>query len=110
MSENAAPGIAGGASKLAFDAQQLVILGQPVRARERACLDLPAVGRDCEIGDGRILGFARAVGHDGGIGCAMRHFSGIFGALLHKLGSERGSPFPGRIYPTATVTGMPSAV
>jgi hypothetical protein len=31
-------------------------------------------------------------------------------ALLHKLGFERGSPFPGRTYPTATVTGMPSAV
>lgn len=31
-------------------------------------------------------------------------------ALLHKSGSERISPFPGRTYPTATVTGMPSAV
>ena len=32
------------------------------------------------------------------------------GALLHKSGAERSSPFPGRTYPTATVTGMPSAV
>ena len=31
-------------------------------------------------------------------------------ALLHKSGAERSSPFPGRTYPTATVTGMPSAV
>ena len=31
-------------------------------------------------------------------------------ALLHKSGFERGSPFPGRTYPTATVTGTPSAV
>ena len=31
-------------------------------------------------------------------------------ALLHKSGFERGFPFPGRTYPTATVTGMPSAV
>jgi DNA-binding MurR/RpiR family transcriptional regulator len=32
------------------------------------------------------------------------------GALLHKSAERRGSPFPGRTYPTASVTGMPSAV
>ena len=31
-------------------------------------------------------------------------------ALLHESGDGRGSPFPGRTYPTASVTGMPSAV
>ena len=31
-------------------------------------------------------------------------------ALLHKSAECRGSPFPGRTYPTASVTGMPSAV
>ena len=31
-------------------------------------------------------------------------------ALLHKFGSERTSPFPGRTYPTGSVTGMPRAV
>ena len=31
-------------------------------------------------------------------------------ALLHKSRSERTSPFPGRTYPTAFVTGMPRAV
>lgn len=31
-------------------------------------------------------------------------------ALLHKSGSDRSSPFPGRTYPTETVTGIPSAV
>lgn len=31
-------------------------------------------------------------------------------ALLHKSGFVRGSPFPGRTYPTGTVTGMPRAV
>ncbi|MEQ5872857.1 transposase [Sagittula sp. NFXS13] len=30
--------------------------------------------------------------------------------LLHKAVAERTSPFPGRIYPTAFVTGMPRAV
>ena len=32
------------------------------------------------------------------------------GALLHKSAERRVSPFPGRTYPTASVTGMPSAV
>jgi hypothetical protein len=31
-------------------------------------------------------------------------------ALLHKSGPDRRSPFPGRIYPTASVIGIPSAV
>ncbi|KZY52572.1 hypothetical protein A3734_18490 [Sulfitobacter sp. HI0054] len=31
-------------------------------------------------------------------------------ALLHKASDVRGSPFPGRIHPTVSVTGMPSAV
>ena len=31
-------------------------------------------------------------------------------ALLHKSAERRVSPFPGRTYPTASVTGMPSAV
>jgi hypothetical protein len=30
-------------------------------------------------------------------------------ALLHKSAEGRPSPFPGRIYSTASVTGMPSA-
>ncbi len=31
-------------------------------------------------------------------------------ALLHKSGSARGSPLPGRTYPAAAVTGIPMAV
>ncbi len=34
----------------------------------------------------------------------------IRSALLHKASDGRGSPFPGRIHPTVSVTGMPSAV
>ncbi|WP_416348443.1 type II toxin-antitoxin system HigB family toxin [Gemmobacter sp.] len=34
----------------------------------------------------------------------------ICGALLHKSGDGQGSPFPGQTHPTASVTGMPSAV
>ncbi|WGR59778.1 hypothetical protein E3U26_03180 [Paracoccus ferrooxidans] len=31
-------------------------------------------------------------------------------ALLHNSGDGRGYPLPGQTYPTASVTGMPSAV
>ena len=34
----------------------------------------------------------------------------VEGTLLHKSADGRGSPFPGQTYPTASVTGMPSAV
>src|SRR5712691_8081065 len=43
-------------SQLLLDPQQLVVLRDAVGARERAGLDLPAIGRDREVGDGRILG------------------------------------------------------
>jgi hypothetical protein len=48
-----------------LDADQLVVLGQPVGARQRAGLDLPAIGGHGEVGDGGVLGLAGAVGHDG---------------------------------------------
>jgi hypothetical protein len=35
---------------------------------------------------------------------------GLSGALLRKSPDGRGSPFPGQTHPTASVTGMPSAV
>ena len=38
------------------------------------------------------------------------HYSTADPALLHKSAERRGSPFPGQTYPTASVTGMPSAV
>src|SRR5262249_27965086 len=55
------PSIACGGAELLLDADELVVLGEAVGARERAGLDLPAIGRDGEIGDRRILGLARAV-------------------------------------------------
>ncbi len=42
------------------DGVQLVVLRDPVATRRRAGLDLARVGRDREIGDERILGFARS--------------------------------------------------
>src|SRR4051794_22970315 len=51
-----------GAERL-FDAQQLVVLGHAVRARRRPGLDLGAARGDREVGDGLVLGLARAVRH-----------------------------------------------
>jgi hypothetical protein len=39
-------------AQLFLDADQLVVFGEPVGARQRAGLDLAAIGRDGEIGDG----------------------------------------------------------
>ena len=41
--------------------------------------------------------------------CMAQHLS-LAGALLHKAPDVRGSPFPGGIHPTVSVTGMPSVV
>src|SRR5690349_11008292 len=49
------------AAQLAFDAQQLVVLGDAVRTRHGTRLDLAGRGRDRDVGDGRVLGLARAM-------------------------------------------------
>src|SRR5690606_14077748 len=59
-------------AELFFDPDQLVVLGEPVGASERAGLDLTAIGGDGEVGDRCVLGFARAVAHHRRIACAMR--------------------------------------
>ena len=51
-------------AELEADAEELVVLGDAVRARQAARLDLPRVGRDREVGDERVLGLARAVADD----------------------------------------------
>src|SRR3712207_4062371 len=58
--ENGAPGVARGRAELLLDADELVVLGQAVGAAEGSGLDLTAVGRHREVGDGGVLGFAGA--------------------------------------------------
>src|SRR4051794_38592176 len=62
--EHGAPGVLGVAAERLLDAQHLVLLGPPVRARRRAGFDLAAAGGHREVGDRRVLGLARAVAHD----------------------------------------------
>ena len=63
-------GVAGARAELLLDPQQLVVLGDPVRARRRARLDLAGVRRDREVGDRRVLGLAGAVRDHGA--CSRR--------------------------------------
>src|SRR3954453_17071237 len=60
-------------AELLLDAQQLVVLGGAVGARERAGLDLPAIGGDGEIGDGGIFRLAGTGGHHGGVAGLVGH-------------------------------------
>ena len=55
-----------GAAQVFFDAQQLIVFGDPIGARKRAGLDLAGVGGDGQVGDERIFGFAGAMRDDRG--------------------------------------------
>src|SRR3546814_19322329 len=54
--ENRGSGIARHVAELFLDADQLVVFGEPVRAREAAGLDLSAIGRDRERSAERRVG------------------------------------------------------
>src|SRR5438093_7542788 len=65
--EGVAARITGGSAQLELDLHEPVVFGVALAPRERSGLDLPAAERDAQIGDGRVLGLARAVGDDGGV-------------------------------------------
>ena len=73
------PAVRGGLAEHRLDAQQLVVLGDSVGAGRRAGLDLAAVGGDGEVGDGDVLGLARAVRHDRRVGVAGGELDGVEG-------------------------------
>src|SRR6266542_4396702 len=54
-------------AELGRDAKKLVVLRDPVAARQASRLDLARVRRDGEVGDEGVFGFARAVRDDGAI-------------------------------------------
>src|SRR5581483_1595798 len=59
-------------AELALDPQQLVVLGDAVRARRRPRLDLAGAERDREVGDRRVLRLPRAMRHHGRIAVRLR--------------------------------------
>src|SRR5690606_37119807 len=66
-------GISSHTAQLLLDAQQLVVLGDPVTTAGAAGLDHAAVQRHGQIGDGAVLGLPAAVAHDAGVTRPVRH-------------------------------------
>ena len=71
--ERVAARVAGDVAQVFLDAQQLVVLGHAVRTRHRAGLDLQRIHADRDVGDGRVLGLARAVRDHRGVAGALGH-------------------------------------
>src|ERR1035437_9953221 len=67
----------GTGAKFLLDAEELVVFRHAVGAAKRAGFDLAGVGGDGDVGDGDILGFARAVADDGGVVGLLGHLDGI---------------------------------
>src|ERR1700749_4417897 len=70
--QDAAPRIDSLVAQQLLDAQELVVFGEPIGTRERAGLDLPAIRRHREIGDGGIFRPTVPVRHHRAIGIAVR--------------------------------------
>src|SRR5262245_1666275 len=58
LSQGRLPGVLRGAAERLLDAQELVVLGDPIGPARGAGLDLSRARRDGEVGDRRILGLA----------------------------------------------------
>ena len=65
-------GIAGSVAQVFFNAQQLVVLGDAIRARQGSGFDLSGVGGDCEIGDKRIFCLSGSMRDDRGAPVRLR--------------------------------------
>ena len=60
-----------------FDAQELVVFRHAVGSAQTAGLDLAAIGRHSNVGDGRVLGFAGTMRDDGGVSVSFGQFDAI---------------------------------
>src|ERR1017187_10088921 len=76
LMERLEPWVAGDITKVFLDAQKLIVLGDPVRARQRSRLDLTGVGADRDVGDEAVLGLARAMRNDGRVTREHGHADG----------------------------------
>src|SRR5689334_1641687 len=70
-------GVARGLAQLLLDADELVVFCRAVAAGEAAGLDLAAVGGDCEVGDGGVLGLTGPVAHNGAPAGPLGEFHGL---------------------------------
>src|ERR1043166_6876333 len=60
-----------------LDAEQLIVLTHSVSATQRAGLDLAGVGRHRDVGDGRVLGFARTMADDRSVTGFLPHLDRV---------------------------------
>jgi hypothetical protein len=58
---NTSPCIYSFISQFCLNAQETIVLGNPFTAAEGASLDLPCTGSYCQIGNGGVFRFPRAV-------------------------------------------------
>ena len=79
MLKRTGTGITRGLTQGLFDTQQLVVLGDPFRAAQRSGFDLGGRTGNCQIGDGRIFCFSRAMRNNCRITRICRHFDSIQG-------------------------------
>ena len=66
-------------AQLLLDPQELVVLGDPVGPAGRPGLDLAGVGGHGDVGDGGVLGLARAVADDRAVLVALGHLDRVEG-------------------------------
>src|SRR3954453_11246386 len=71
--------IASGVVELLLDAQELVVLGHPLRAGRCTGLDLATIRGHREVGDGGVLGLARPVAHHAAEAAAVGELDGVEG-------------------------------
>src|SRR5260221_8810903 len=75
--KNSPAKVLGGVPQLFLDAQELVVLGDTVRAGSGTGFNLPSVSGHGDIGDGRVLGLARTMGNNGRVTCLLGHLDGF---------------------------------
>ena len=68
-----------GVAELEFDLHEAVVLADTVCTAEGTGLDLAAVGGDCDVCDGGVLGLAGAVAGDSGVAVTVCHLYGVQG-------------------------------
>ena len=66
-------------SKNLLDSEELVVLGNTIGAAKRAGFDLSRVRGDCDVSDGGVFCFTRAMGDDSGVAVLFREFDGVEG-------------------------------
>src|SRR4051794_13847138 len=70
-------------AELFLDPEELVVLGDAIRARERPGLDLAGIRGDGDVCNRRVLGLARAMGDDNAVAVAPRELD-----RLERLGQR----------------------